>query len=101
MRAIPLGRIAACVLVPVAALLLRRPLSRVPENALKFTVGVIISAFGLFWFGEGVGISWPYRDAAILGLAALLLAVSRVAVAYVRHMKSRKQVSSLTERAIP
>jgi uncharacterized membrane protein len=95
-----IGALAACVLVTIVAFLLRRPLSLVPENALKFTVGVLISAFGLFWFGEGVGITWPYRDAAIVGLAALLLVVSRLAVAYLRHMTSRKHVSSVTERAI-
>jgi len=95
-----IGALAACVLVTIVAFLLRRPLSLVPENALKFTVGVLISAFGLFWFGEGIGISWPYRDAAILGLAALLLVASRLAVAYLRQTKSRKQVSSLSEGAI-
>jgi uncharacterized membrane protein len=94
-----IGALAACVLVTVVAAMLRRPLSRVPENALKFTVGILISAFGMYWFGEGIGITWPYHDAAILGLAALLLLVSRLAVTYVRRLSSLKQVSYLSERA--
>ena len=94
-----IGALAACVLVTVVAAMLRRPLSRVPENALKFAVGILITAFGMFWFGEGIGVSWPYQDAAILGLAALLLLVSRLAVTYARRLSSLKQVSYLSERA--
>jgi len=74
------GAIAACLLVALAALLLHRPLARVPENTLKFAVGAIMAAFGMFWFGEGVGIRWPYADAAILGLMALLFSVGSLAV---------------------
>jgi uncharacterized membrane protein len=94
-----IGALAACVLVTVVAAILRHPLSRVPENALKFTVGILITAFGMFWFGEGIGVSWPYHDTAILGLAALLLLVSRLAVTYARRLSSVKQVSCLSERA--
>jgi Ca2+/H+ antiporter, TMEM165/GDT1 family len=68
-----LGAIGACIAVAVAAALLNRPLSRVPENSLKFAVGVMVSAFGLFWFGEGIGIHWRYGDATILALMAVLL----------------------------
>jgi uncharacterized membrane protein len=74
------GAVAACVGVGAAAALLNRPLSRVPENALKFAVGVMVSAFGLFWFGEGLGIRWPYGDAAILALMAVLMAASAAGV---------------------
>jgi Ca2+/H+ antiporter, TMEM165/GDT1 family len=89
-----LGALAACVLVTIVGALLHRPLSRVPENALKFTVGVIITAFGMFWFGEGIGITWPYHDAAILGLAALLLVVSRMAITYLRGARPVPQINS-------
>ena len=71
-----LGALAACLLVVAAGLALRRPLARVPENSLKFVVGIVMSAFGLFWFGEGSGLHWPYDDAAILGLMAVLLGAS-------------------------
>jgi len=80
-----LGALMACLLVIAIGALLHRPLSRIPENSLKFTVGILISAFGLFWFGEGIGVAWPYRDAAILGIAAILLLVSRLAVGLARR----------------
>ncbi|MET1028416.1 MAG: hypothetical protein ABWY00_14705, partial [Dongiaceae bacterium] len=69
---------AALAFLTVVALgfVLHRPLAAVPENALKFTVGTLISAFGVFWLGEGFGFVWPGADWAILGLIAgfLLLA---------------------------
>jgi Ca2+/H+ antiporter, TMEM165/GDT1 family len=80
-----LGALTACLLVIAVGAMLHRPLSRVPENSLKFTVGILISAFGLYWFGEGIGVAWPYRDAAILGIAAILLLVSRVAIGLARR----------------
>jgi uncharacterized membrane protein len=90
-----IGALAACVLVTIVGALLHRPLSRVPENALKFTVGVLITAFGMFWFGEGIGITWPYHDAAILGLAALLLVVSRAAIIYLRGASPAQKINPL------
>jgi uncharacterized membrane protein len=69
----------------VAAALLNRPLSRVPENALKFAVGIMVSAFGLFWFGEGIGIHWPYGDAMILALMVALLAASSLGIRIARR----------------
>jgi uncharacterized membrane protein len=81
-----LGALAACVAVAVAAAVLNRPLSRVPENTLKFVVGIMVSAFGLFWFGEGIGLPWPYGDATILMLMALLLAASMGGVRMARRV---------------
>ncbi|MBV9814481.1 MAG: TMEM165/GDT1 family protein [Alphaproteobacteria bacterium] len=69
-----LGALAACTLVLAIGVLLHRPLSRVPENSLKFGVGVMLSAFGVFWIGEGLGIAWPGQDLALLWFAALFLA---------------------------
>jgi uncharacterized membrane protein len=74
------GAVAACLLVAVVGALIHRPLSRVPENTLKFVVGLLVCSFGLFWFGEGIGIVWPYADAAIVGLLAGLIVLSRTAV---------------------
>jgi uncharacterized membrane protein len=79
------GAIAACVAVAAAAALLNRPLARVPENTLKFAVGIMVSAFGLFWFGEGIGIHWPAGDAALLVLMAVLLAASSIGVKVARR----------------
>ena len=50
-------------------LAIHRPLASIPENSLKFVVGILLSAFGTFWVGEGLGVSWPGDDWAILGIA--------------------------------
>jgi uncharacterized membrane protein len=71
-----LGALAACGIVLVVGLLVHKPLSRVPENALKFAVGVMLSAFGVFWTGEGLGISWPGQDLAIVVFGVLFLTVA-------------------------
>jgi uncharacterized membrane protein len=68
-----LGTLAAAVLVTLAAVAVHRPLTRVPENTLKFAVGVVISAFGIFWTGEGLGVAWPGGDFSLLLIAAGLL----------------------------
>jgi Ca2+/H+ antiporter, TMEM165/GDT1 family len=80
-----IGALAACALVIAIGFVLRRPLARVPENALKFTVGVMLSAFGVFWTGEGLGVRWPGQDLAIVGFAALFLTVAVIAVALLRR----------------
>ncbi|OWY10422.1 hypothetical protein B6V73_19250 [Thioclava sp. JM3] len=68
-----LGATAACALVLIVGAAMHRPLSQVPENTLKFGVGVMLSAFGVFWTGEGLGAEWPGADLALLPLAALFL----------------------------
>ena len=78
------GALAACLLVAGAGLVLHGPLARVPENALKFAVGVMLSAFGVFWTGEGLGVVWPGADLAIVAFAALFLAVGLAAPVLVR-----------------
>jgi len=67
-----LAAVAAVVVVVAAGLAVRAPLSRVPENTLKFAVGVMLTSFGAFWSGEGVGVQWPGADAALLGLIAVI-----------------------------
>jgi Ca2+/H+ antiporter, TMEM165/GDT1 family len=79
-----LGAAAAGVAVALAALVLRRPLASVPENTLKFSVGVLLASFGAFWIGEGVGFRWPGADLSILGLAGGFLILSLVTVVALR-----------------
>ena len=79
-----LGAIAAAVVVALAALALRGPLTRVPENTLKLSVGVLIGSFGTFWIGEGLGFHWPGADLAVLGLAAAFLTVSLITIVVLR-----------------
>jgi uncharacterized membrane protein len=80
-----LGALAACLLVLVIGAILHRPLARVPENALKFGVGVMLSAFGVFWTGEGLGIAWPGGDLALLVFAAIFLLAGVAASALARR----------------
>jgi uncharacterized membrane protein len=75
------GAASAGAVVIMLGLLLHRPLARVPENTLKFVVGAILSTFGAFWVGEGLGFQWPGGDRAILALLAAFLAVGFAAIA--------------------
>jgi len=74
------GASAALLLVIIVGLVVHRPLARVPENTLKFTVGVLLSGFGVFWIGEGVGMPWPGADLAIIGLIGGFLVAALLAV---------------------
>ncbi len=77
-----LGAIAALLLVTALGAALRRPLARIPENTLKFAVGILLSCFGTFWVGEGLGLGWPGDDWSILAVFAgyLVVALSLVAL---------------------
>jgi uncharacterized membrane protein len=84
-----LGALAACVVVLAIGAAVHRPLARVPENTLKFGVGVMLSAFGVFWAGEGLGIQWPGGDVALLALALLFLSSGWGAAAMLRAVQRR------------
>ncbi|MGA2042146.1 MAG: hypothetical protein ABSG83_02120 [Roseiarcus sp.] len=79
-----LGALAACALVAAIGALIRRPLAHIPENALKFCVGVLLSAFGVFWTGEALGVAWPGADLAVAGLIGLFLAAALALVGVAR-----------------
>lgn len=79
-----LGALAAFVLVLAAGLIVHRPLARVPENTLKFAVGLMLTSFGIFWTGEGLGTEWPGADLSLFGLFAVLTLFS---LALVRWLK--------------
>jgi uncharacterized membrane protein len=85
--------LAAFVIVLAAGVIVRAPLSRVPENTLKFVVGLLLTTFGTFWSGEGAGVSWPGADAALLGILALMLTTSLLAVRVLRHERDRERLS--------
>ena len=84
-----LGALAALFLVVLLGLAIHKPLTSVPENALKFFVGVLLSAFGSFWIGEGMGISWLGADWSILGLISGFLIVAWLAVLLCRNPSIR------------
>jgi uncharacterized membrane protein len=72
-----LGATAALVVVSALGVALHRPLGRIPENTLKFAVGVLLAAFGTFWVSEGLHLQWPYADWSVLGLVAAYLVVAQ------------------------
>jgi uncharacterized membrane protein len=80
-----LGAGVAVVLVAIVGIAVRAPLSRVPENAMKFAVGIMLSSFGSFWAAEGAGAHWPGGDASLLGVLALMLASSALLVTVLRR----------------
>lgn len=90
-----LGALVALVVVVALGIVVHRPLSRIPENLLKFCVGVLLSAFGTFWVGEGLGFAWPGHDWSILGLTAGFFVVAVIAVPACR---ARASTSSRTRR---
>ena len=77
----------AVVLVLAVGLALRAPLARVPENTMKFGVGVLLSAFGIFWGVEGAGASWPGDEAALPFLVALFTLVGLACVRYIHALQ--------------
>jgi uncharacterized membrane protein len=84
---VPLAAAAAglaVLLVVVAGVAARAPLARVPENAMKLAVGVMLTSFGMFWGAEGAGANWPGGDAALL---MIVPGVLLVAVAMARALR--------------
>lgn len=79
-----LGALAAAVLVLGAAVVVRAPLSRVPENTMKFAVGALITSFGTFWGAEGAGVSWPGGDIA---LAVIIPATALISIGMVAALR--------------
>jgi uncharacterized membrane protein len=85
---VPLAGVAAVcavLVVAMAGLALRAPLARVPENTMKFVVGVMLTAFGTFWGAEGAGAAWPGSDAALLVLAPSIAVFALVLVAVLQR----------------
>jgi uncharacterized membrane protein len=71
-----IGALAAFILVMLIGLLVHRPLATVPENTLKFVVGLMLTSFGIFWTGEGLGADWPGADLALVAIFAIVALTS-------------------------
>jgi uncharacterized membrane protein len=80
-----IGAAAAVLLVAGTGIAARAPLARVPENAMKFTVGIMLTSFGIFWGAEGAGVAWPGNDASLLGLVPVIAVVSLAYTALLRR----------------
>jgi uncharacterized membrane protein len=94
----------AVAVVAIAGVAVRSPLSRVPENTLKFVVGIMLTAFGVFWGAEGAGAHWPGSDAALLVLVPAVGAFALLLVALMRGnqptgQKTRVPAPAATDRS--
>jgi uncharacterized membrane protein len=85
-----LAAVAAVVLVASAGFAIRTPLARVPENSMKFVVGVMLTAFGTFWGAEGAQAHWPHAEAALLVLVPAIAALALTLVAVLRRQRARQ-----------
>ncbi|HXA53908.1 MAG TPA: hypothetical protein VNV37_03440 [Solirubrobacteraceae bacterium] len=83
----------AVLLVVLAGVAVRAPLARVPENTMKFAVGVMLCAFGLFWLAEGLGASWPGGEAALLVIVPCVLALAVALVAVLSARRAAREAS--------
>ena len=81
------GAAAAVVVVAVVGVLVRKPLERVPENTIKFTVGVMLTSFGCFWAAEGAGVHWPGDELSLLGVIAFVATLSYLLVRALRRQR--------------
>jgi uncharacterized membrane protein len=91
---VPLAAVAAAaavLVVAAAGILVRAPLARVPENNMKFVVGVMLTGFGTFWGAEGAGAEWPGSDAALL---VFVPAIAVFALALVGLLRRRRRIHS-------
>ena len=79
------GGLAAAVVVAATGVVIRKPLARVPENTLKYGVGVILTSLGTFWAAEGMGASWPGDFVSIGGLVIIYFLATRLAITLIRR----------------
>jgi uncharacterized membrane protein len=91
-----LGGVAAMIVVAIAGVFVRKPLASVPENTLKYSVGLILSSLGTFWAAEGMGVSWPLDFVSIFGLGVIFLAASQGAVSLNRRYADPRLAAPVT-----
>ena len=95
-----IGAAAAVVVVAVTGVLVRAPLAKVPENAMKFAVGIMLTSFGIFWGAEGAGVAWPGNDAALLVLVPVVALVALCYTLLLRPRRGRSPAEPATERVV-
>ena len=94
-----IGAAVAGLLVILAGVLIKAPLTKVPENTLKFVVGVMLTSFGTFWAAEGFGYDWPFADAFIPILIVIYLLASYLLVTWLKQRKRSWMATASTQRA--
>jgi uncharacterized membrane protein len=90
---------AAVLVVAAVGIAVRAPLSRVPENAMKFAVGVMLTSFGVFWGAEGAGASWPGGDVALLAVVPAIALAALGYVALLRRVRAGTRRPAGVERS--
>jgi uncharacterized membrane protein len=86
---------AAVLAVAAAGVAVRRPLARVPENTLKFAVGVMLTSFGTFWGSEGAGVRWPGNDVALVAVIAVFALTALALVRWLKHRHTREDLAAV------
>jgi len=95
-----IGAAAAIVIITVAGIAVKAPLAKVPENWMKFGVGIMLTSFGTFWGAEGAGVSWPGNDAALLVLVPLIALTSAGYVFWLRSRQAAVRVPATESEAV-
>jgi uncharacterized membrane protein len=93
-----IGAAAACLVVVGVGFALRAPLQQVPENLMKWVVGIMLTSFGTFWAGEGFGIAWWKGDVSLPIVIAVFLVVSLVGVQVLKQMRNNRRRTVQTEQ---
>jgi uncharacterized membrane protein len=96
-----IGAAIAGILVILLGMIVRAPLTKVPENTLKFVVGLMLTTFGTFWAGEGFGISWPFSDAFLFVLLAIYLLTSFILILALSQHKQRQAAPASDSMVMP
>lgn len=92
--------LAAGLLVILVGAIVHVPLANVPENTLKFVVGVMLTTFGTFWLGEGFGVEWPLSDAFLLILMAIYLSASFLLVVWLKQVR-KQRAQAIEDQSTP
>jgi len=81
--------LAAVIIVVLAGFALRKPLAQVPENSMKYVVGIMLTSFGIFWGAEGAGAVWPGKDLSLLGIIIFMLIISNILIKVLKVQRSK------------
>ncbi len=84
--------VIAVLIVTVAGFAIHKPLSRVPENTMKFIVGILCTSFGIYWGAEGAGAEWPHADLSLLPIIAVVTSVCLLLVKLLQVRKARNYI---------
>ncbi|HEY2916260.1 MAG TPA: hypothetical protein VGI98_03495 [Candidatus Limnocylindrales bacterium] len=99
LEASAVGALVACVGVTLVGVFVHRPLSRVPENGLKYAVGIMLITFGTFWAGEGIGIEWFASDLTIVVLLVAYAVIGLAAIWFARRILDARRAGRLATTA--